>query len=239
MTQSYTDFSDSPTLTERWNTGNYAATIQTTSLPSGFGTHALRIQLSTSAARYAVSWDNPGTSISGDVEVLAKVQHAHTSDIGNTVGAILHGGGAAGTEDAYVAALNNFGSDTFLLSEYPAGGGSVTHATSTATAIGRNVSYRIRFQRTGTTIRARVWADGSGEPGTWDVTATDATLSSGWIGIWSVLTAGTTWVDWIGVGTGGDAAPDAPIITGIPAHLMRTQHYGPRGLTGNGGPFNG
>ena len=27
--------------------------------------------------------------------------------------------------------------------------------------------------------------------------------------------------------------------SGIPAHLMRRQHYGPRGLTGNGGPFNG
>jgi hypothetical protein len=27
--------------------------------------------------------------------------------------------------------------------------------------------------------------------------------------------------------------------SGIPAHLMRTQQYGPRGLTGQGGPFNG
>ena len=48
------------------------------------------------------------------------------------------------------------------------------------------------------------------------------------------LATAATWTD---TGTGSDS--DEAIVPGIPAHLMRTQHYGPRGLTGQGGPFSG
>lgn len=34
----------------------------------------------------------------------------------------------------------------------------------------------------GTTIRAKLWADGESEPGSWDISQTDATFSTGWVG---------------------------------------------------------
>jgi hypothetical protein len=40
----------------------------------------------------------------------------------------------------------------------------------------------IRFDCQGTTIRTRMWADGETEPGSWDVSVTDATFATGWIG---------------------------------------------------------
>lgn len=237
MAQFWTDMSDSPTLTKRWNTGDYAATIETSGIPSGGGTHALRILRTGSQSRFAVSWDNPGTSISGDVEVLAMLQHEHTSNTNNLMGAALHGAGAASSESAYFTRIaTNSASQNIV--KYVSGGGTTSIASGTVT-VSRNLWYRVRLQRTGTTIRTRIWQDGSGEPGTWDASTTDSDLSAGWTGIWSALPAGTVWCAWIGVGTGGDPAPDTTPVTGIPAHLMRTQHYGPRGLTGQGGPFHG
>lgn len=55
----------------------------------------------------------------------------------------------------------------------------------------------------------RVWdgssADCSGEPGTWDVSLTDATLASGWIGIGGF--SGQTEWDWISVSTDPATTP--------------------------------
>jgi hypothetical protein len=47
--------------------------------------------------------------------------------------------------------------------------------------------YNIRLQALGSTIRARVWANGLGEPATWDVMATDTDLSSGRTGIRALI----------------------------------------------------
>lgn len=73
------------------------------------------------------------------------------------------------------------GGTTISLKRRSTLGGSTTNiATSGAiTALVANQIYWVRFQKSGTTIQARIWLDGAGEPGTWNVTVTDATLSSG------------------------------------------------------------
>lgn len=45
--------------------------------------------------------------------------------------------------------------------------------------------YRVRFQVTGTTLRAKLWKESDGEPASWSTTTTDASLSSGAVGLWS------------------------------------------------------
>jgi hypothetical protein len=45
-----------------------------------------------------------------------------------------------------------------------------------------NTRYSLRVQAQGTTLRARYWLTSGSEPGTWDVTITDATYASGFIG---------------------------------------------------------
>jgi hypothetical protein len=47
--------------------------------------------------------------------------------------------------------------------------------------------YNIRLQTLGSTIRARVWAQGLGEPATWDVMATDTDLTTGKTGIRALI----------------------------------------------------
>ncbi len=234
MATDFTDFSDSPTITERWNTATGAASIETSGLPSGAGTHAFKIVRS-STARYYVSLDDFGTP-SGDVELLAKWQVTTTS--GGMFQLVIHGGGGAGSEDGYLT-QNVAGAASMQRLKYVGGGSTNLLSPVQTVTLATNTWFWTRFQRTGTTIQSRTWADGGSEPGSWDSTSTDSSHSSGLVGIGSTNGSGTAWVAQIGVGTGGDPAPDSPPSTGIPAHLMRRQHYGPRGLTGQGGPFNG
>jgi hypothetical protein len=54
----------------------------------------------------------------------------------------------------------------------------ITPSSSTAfTALAANTQYWIRFQIVGTTLQARLWQDGTGEPGTWHVVATDSSIT--------------------------------------------------------------
>lgn len=230
MAQHFTDFSDSPTITERWNPTVGTVTIETSGLPSGSGTHALKL-VKTGSSRYIVSWDNPGTP-TGDVEVLVRWQSAAISS--QSFMTYLHGSGSAGSETGYGAAVN---SSTVLVRLHASSGSvSALSPSQTVTTMTSNTWYLTRMQRVGTTFQQRTWLDGGSEPGTWASTSTDASHTSGWIGV-GMLPATTVWIGQIGVGTGGDPAPDAPLSADIPANLMRTQQYGPRGLTGRGGPF--
>lgn len=213
MTQHFFDFSGSPALTERWATGNAAATIETTGLPTGFGSHGLLVDYSGADARYANSFDDLGTQ-SGDVEIVAKMywsqsnpSHAHYL--------VIYGGGSSGSEDGYVLRVrDNFraiyiqkwvgGTDTDL-----ANTGYVSAGLPNATLSGQ--LYWARFQISGTTLRGRIWLDGEAEPGTWHVSATDSDLSSGWVGVATIESSIDYWWDLVGVGTAGESAPTEPL----------------------------
>ena len=58
--------------------------------------------------------------------------------------------------------------------------GESTLASGTVTPnFAANTNYRVRFQAYGTTLRARIWVDGTPEPSTWTVTTTDAAYTTG------------------------------------------------------------
>ena len=67
--------------------------------------------------------------------------------------------------------------------------GNATILKSVSFAAKANTSYTIRFQVSGTTLNAKVWATGSAEPSGWTVTASDNTFASGHVGI-RILTQG-------------------------------------------------
>ncbi len=56
------------------------------------------------------------------------------------------------------------------------GGTSTTLVSNVTKTITAGTRYRIHFQRTGTTLRFRIWVLGNSEPSTWDGTATDSSL---------------------------------------------------------------
>lgn len=208
MSQFFTDMSDSPAFTERWNAGAGTVTIETSGLPSGSGSHALKL-VKTSSGRYVASWNTPGTP-SGDVEALFKWQA--TSIAVNIVGLYLHGGGSAGSEDAYYAQTGT-SSAAFGRGRYISGTGATLSPVQTGLTLAANTWIWTRIQRTGTTFQQRTWLDGDSEPGTWVGTSTETGLSGGWIGVGGPLNTVTIWVAQIGVGTGGDPAPDSPLST--------------------------
>lgn len=65
-------------------------------------------------------------------------------------------------------------------------------ATQVGTGATAGQWWRIRAQRTGTTIRCRAWKDGDPEPGTWLHTVTDTANPSGRVGYRALASTGST-----------------------------------------------
>lgn len=74
-----------------------------------------------------------------------------------------------------------------------------------------------RLQCVGTTIRGRMWYEGTSEPDTWQVTATDSSLTSGDVGFIMHGYGQRNAASWFSVGTETDAAPEVPtrVVAGI------------------------
>ncbi|MEV6124867.1 poly-gamma-glutamate hydrolase family protein [Streptomyces sp. NPDC052077] len=97
--------------------------------------------------------------------------------------------------NAYLARLEFSASQAVILTLRKRVGGTETflvQRTLGAThAAGRR--FRLRFQTTGTTLRARAWQDGTPEPGGWHVETTDTDLTAaGAIGTRSILSSANT-----------------------------------------------
>lgn len=93
-------------------------------------------------------------------------------------------------------------------------GGTVTILGTTAgTTVDAEVYAFGRFRVSGTTLKYRSWGGAlEDEPTTWEVETTNSTHSgAGWVGIWRNLLTNDVHVDFVGVGTGGDAAPSGPV----------------------------
>ena len=63
-----------------------------------------------------------------------------------------------------------------------------------------------RIEASGTTIRSRVWQFGTAEPTSWNVTGTDASYSSGYVGLMSRPNVALKFA-FFSVATGGNVAP--------------------------------
>jgi hypothetical protein len=98
--------------------------------------------------------------------------------------------------------------------------GANTWLQSTTITLHAGLRYILRFQAIGTTLQGRWWAEGTPEPGTWLLSATDADISAaGWVGP-ATLGEGHARYHAIAVGTGTDLAvvpaPEAPSGGGPP-----------------------
>lgn len=211
FTQAATDFSEYATgsqpsdWTEQWDNTSTPWSVETAPV-GAISDKALRFSLASATnTRRALSWDTVG-SISGDVEILTRWQRDSFSAANNSLHHTrLHIGGAAGTEDAYFAGhFENADDDS--MSKYVAGT-ATTLAVDGSRPIPLDTWHWTRLQRTGTTIRQRTWEDGDPEPGTWDYSTTDSSLTSGYVGVGNFGNAQVVWWDYVAVGIGGAAAP--------------------------------
>ncbi len=94
--------------------------------------------------------------------------------------------------------------------------GTATILTTMPFAAQANTKYSIRFQVVGTTLSAKVWASAGSEPGSWMITATDTSLTSGQCGI-RVLATGAvvTFTSFSATSPGGSATPTPTSTVGV------------------------
>jgi hypothetical protein len=141
-------------------------------------------------------------------DVLVRVKLNNPSGGTAQAGPAARCSGSAGSETGYVCYPV---SNKLRVAAYKAGASS-TILESATLSLTDGAWYWIRLRVEATTspvtLRARIWADGSGEPGTWNVNTTDSSspiTGAGWCGMFAF--GATTWdTDDLAVATNGDTA---------------------------------
>lgn len=193
-----TDFADDTPAAppEDWSSqwaGNTTANVTAqASLPSGKGP-----LLAKSSANGDAFWAWGGVADAADVELLALIRpNADSGDTSNAIGLVLRGAGANGTQTGYRAVLNSNSAgakDRIEIGKWVSG--AFTFLANAAFNWVTGANYYMRFQARGTSLKVKVWAEGSPEPGAWNVTVTDADVSAaGKAGAYTFNTASSFYV---------------------------------------------
>jgi hypothetical protein len=135
-------------------------------------------------------------------EVLVKMRLGDDDDRGPGV-ALRHTMDASGRESAYVAYLRS-ASDQIEINAFIAGGWQFLGAVNYVSSPG--VWYWMRFRAEGTTLKVRLWADGSAEPTTWTLTSSSSSIAAGSAGVY-VYEPNVVDFDRISVAISGSTAP--------------------------------
>lgn len=190
-------------FTARWVTTNV-----THSIVSGGADKFFR-QSRSATGRGLVTIDAvDGDSNRALADVLVRVKLNNPSGGTAQAGPAARCSGSAGSENGYVCYPV---SNKLRVAAYKAGASSTILESSTL-SLTDGAWYWIRFRVEATTspvtLKARIWADGGGEPDTWDVNTTDSSspiTGAGWCGMFAF--GATTWdTDDLAVGTNGDTA---------------------------------
>jgi hypothetical protein len=168
------------------------------------GGSSLSLSADTAAPR-GLRWTAPGEAADVELHALVTVPE-FDADTNGYARLYARGSGTSGNESAYFSTVRNGafavrGYDNGDMNQFWSGG---------SPAAGQR--YLVRFRVEGTDLRLKFWEYGTTEPGDWDATVTDSSLSStGWAGIGADSSAMQYW-DAVTVGTGG---LDAPLIRSL------------------------
>lgn len=188
--------------TEELNVGDGIITVRD---DGDIGSKCLELDVTSAHEYYAASWDDVESP--NDGEILAKFRFTAGASSIHYLFFILRGSGSDGSENFYDVNLTPNG-NTFALHKIV--NGSTDTLDSTSKTMNLDTWYWIRFQVIGTALKARFWADGASEPGTWDFEETDSDLSNGWVGTgyysWNISDKCAD-IDYFAVGTDGNTAP--------------------------------
>jgi len=216
MAQYFTDFGDDtigqqPTgWTKRWL--GSPCTVETNA--GADNGKALKLGPGSPAPSHTLlSWDAiDGDSSRADFEILTRWQSTNENvSFGVGVGAGRCSGDTSATSNGYYGYSVYASFRDRRIASRLAGVTTALGTTADATAASSVWRYS-RFRVNGSSLKLKVWTGTlQDEPG-WQVEVTNTEISAaGWVGL--VLMYGNYVVhhDWIGVGTGGDAAPSGPV----------------------------
>lgn len=203
MAQYWTDLSEHPTGSQpsEWVDVWHGAGWEVTSNAPMPGGVDLRVTSGATGTPYGVRWTVPGSP--GDTEIVGLLQ---CPDSSFDLWLMARG---HGTKNGYFAGFEGFGRLRHI--KYVSGSQTVL-GTNSGITMSAGERWWVRLQVSGTTIRTRAWEDGTSEPGTWHLSTTDSSHSSGYTGLMTLLgsSSGNMRAGLVGVGTGGDAAPTDP-----------------------------
>ena len=194
--------------TRRWVTSGNTWVV--TAAAAMDGTSNALTHSNTSNARRAISWDTLD-SVSADIEIVYRWKSTSTSCDSRVM---LRGTGTAGAENGYVLGCVN---GIIRTAKYTSGS-SITIGADAAFSFATNTWYWTRCRVNGSALSVKQWADGSAEPGTWQIDSRSDTsvTAAGWNGLFQFVFNGTTTIDRIGVGTAGATAPTVASSTTPP-----------------------
>lgn len=182
LSRQYTDFGDDTLASppagwaSQWDANVTALVTAQASLPSGQGP---LLDKTVAVGDSFFAWTDAEAESFADCEVLALIRpNADSGTTDNAIGVILRGSGTNVTKTGYRAVLNSATAgarNRIEISKWVAG--SFTFLANATFAWATGTNYWIRFRARGTSLRVRVWADGSPEPGTWNVTTSDADVT--------------------------------------------------------------
>ncbi len=207
--QHATDFREYPRgrlprdMTERWATGSTSRVEGALyDLP---GRNTLQLTGGNGVNRFLVTWNAiDGDTNRGNQEMLTLLRPVSVNPSDPMAARpTIRAGGTLGAENGYRLLLGI--NSTLAIGKLSGGTPSTLDSASHPFVLGG--WYWVRFGATGTTIRARVWADGDAEPVAWTLSTTDASFPDGYLGFHLVHAAARYDVKYLGVGTDGLSAP--------------------------------
>ncbi len=157
-----------------------------------------------------ISWD----AIDADANrAKANLVAAFTVDLATVEELHLYARGAGSVTDFYRLRIKLTGASNVNFDKLTASIFYTPGVASATVTLAAGKSYFVRFNVNGTTIQARLWDAAlgmAGEPTTWDINTTDASISAaGWVGIGgrhTTLTGKIAPFNFFAVGTNGDSA---------------------------------
>jgi hypothetical protein len=155
------------------------------SVGAGYGVHVLSAV--NSSRRTYIDYTVADFDYYGSITVSA-----------TATGASLHGalaGRYTDSSNVYLARLEFTTGGALVLSIRKRVGGVETQLATFTPGISyvAGTFYRVRFQGTGTRLRAKVWAASSTEPGPWQIVASDSDLTASvFLGVYSISAVGNT-----------------------------------------------
>lgn len=158
---------------------------------------------------HAVSWSDAGDSSNGPVQIYARVKAPTTQA---NVRIALCGSGDEGYRNLYALRIRVSGPSIIKYvndSFYEIGSSYYEVSNFDSTEY-----YHLKLEKDGSTLRGKLWQN-TAEP-SWQLTVTDTSLTSGWIGT-HVRSGDSGYYSDFGVGTNGDPAPMSPVTSSIPA----------------------
>jgi hypothetical protein len=211
-----TDFSEYPNGTniraEDWTNRWHGPVVSTTVKPSGTIGDA-RLEYNSDTDHSFVSWDKLDTVLHGDLNFLVHYTPNFATGVTETtpIGVLgFDGSGTTATESGYVMGF----SDAGAIIGYWSSAVWTTLAEEVGSQPANGTGLWIRGERAGTTLRMRYWTGAvTSEPGTWTLTTTDSTYTSGWAGISGYANdTGNAKYDYFAVGVGSGVAAPAPDV---------------------------